>query len=820
MAWRRLPGVRVRATGNWLRRRRISPAALLFVLLASVYMLTWSGRINSNDALLLLNASSSLVRYGDMRADLGAGNTPQTPDQFVAGPGYGELQEIRVEPLQVWLAAPLYWLALHLPGPGLAHTVYLFNVLVSAAAVSLFYAYARMLAYSERAALAASLLLGLATIVWPYSDTFFQAPLTPLLLLLAAFLLERCRHNNWRVPLTVLAALTALALLPLSRQSALLAIPALMVIALPEPDTLRRGRARLILAATAAVVLVPALLFVLPRWEWLLYTLRQVAGALDMDRVITALHSYLLSPGGSLWGTSPVLLLALPGAWALLRNGRQRYALVAALMLGGHALVYAFWQGEHWFGGLSWPPRFLIPVVPFVLLAAMPVFEGLLRAGRPRLLLPGVALLVAYSLWVQLSAVSLPWEVYGAALPPEAGGLGEWGGGLNHLRWLRPVVIPGLWATQPPDFAWLRTRAWYWPLLFGATSLLALWQLRRQLTADTPGPARHGSLPSILTVAAMPALMLPALALLPPDPLYDAPDADLAALLQELAREAGPDDLVLLNDLELERYLVNYAKLERPRLVSLPFHPGESGSPEQPPEIVSDNPEILLHRNAAQQITALANARERIWLLAGNGPWLPWSVRPVERFMAENHYLLRELTGGPRARLLEYDTSPAPDPLLASIPDWSSTLRYGDDILLTGFSLPRGRDYQPGDSLPVTFYWQALAGIAHSWKVAWFVAAAESPPATQGQDGVPVAGFAPTSDWRPGVPVLDNRALRLPDSLPAGAYHILVVLYRAGESAPLIRLPVTNGRALEGNIGVLPVTIRITQGLSATSRSG
>ena len=204
------------------------------MLLASIYMLTWSGRINSNDALLLLNASGSLVRYGDMRADLGAGNTPTSPGQLIPGPGYESLPEIRVEPLQAWLAAPLYWLALRLPGPGLAHTVYLFNVLVSAAAVSLFFLYARMLGHSERAALLASLLLGLATIVWPYSDSFFQAPLTLLMILLVAFQLERWRRSGWRAPMPALLALLALLLMPLARQSALLALPALAVLVLPD----------------------------------------------------------------------------------------------------------------------------------------------------------------------------------------------------------------------------------------------------------------------------------------------------------------------------------------------------------------------------------------------------------------------------------------------------------------------------------------------------------------------------------------------------------------------------------------------------------
>ena len=64
------------------------------------------------------------------------------------------------------------------------------------------------------------------------------------------------------------------------------------------------------------------------------------------------------------------------------------------------------------------------------------------------------AVLLIYSVWVQLSGVTLDWEVYPSLLPPEAHGLIEWGGGLNDLRYLRWVLIPQLWRSVPLDIAW------------------------------------------------------------------------------------------------------------------------------------------------------------------------------------------------------------------------------------------------------------------------------------------------------------------------------------------------------------------------------
>lgn len=795
------------------RDTRLRPAVpvALFVLLASVYMITWSGRINSNDALLLLNATGNLVRFGDMRADLAAGSVPPGPGDLQVAVTEPPLPDIRVEPLQPVLAAPLYWLALLLPDVGLAHSVYLFNVLVSAAACGLFFLYARACGYSGAAAVLGSAALGLATIVWPYSDSFFQAPLALFMVLLAGYQLERLRQQRWSAPIPILLALATLLLLPLSHQSTLLAVPALLIIALPERSAFRALHRRNALLALLMLLILALVLVASPGFQKEIRTVFWHLGRLDPAEQVRRIHSYLISPGGSLWGTSPVLLLALPGGWILWRECRARQALVALAMMLVFALASSIYLDSQWFGGLSWPPRFLVPVVPFLLLAAMPVFERVTHRSRSRGLVLPVSLLLAYSVWVQISGVSLPWEAYGKALPPESGGYGDWGGGMNVLRWLRQVVIPGLWSQQAWDFAWLRMQAPGWLLLFAATAMLAAFHIRGRLLPDAERSG-NSRLATLLLPPAMLLLMLAALALLPPDPLYGAPNDDLASLLADVPQLTGPDDLVLLNDLELAPWLLNYAKFTRPRLVSLPFHPGEKGSPEQEARIASDNPEVLLQGSAMQQIAALAGYRERLWLLAANGPWLPWSVRPVERYLARNHYPIQEIEGGPRARLIEYDTSIAPDPLLPAVPDRRASLRYGEQIQLIGYNLPRGTRYDPGESLPITLFWYADTSVDDSWTVAWFLARPESPPAVQGWDSAPQAGFLPTTDWPPGVTQLDNRALRLPADLPAGDYRILVVLYRATGGGEIIRLPVQGGQTRDGQAGLLPTAIQVGQG--------
>lgn len=788
--------------------RRASLLVVLFVLLASAYMLTYSGRIASTDTLFLLDATGSLVHFGDLRLDVTAGVRPPPPITIQTGELYSPLPDVGAEPVQMVLAAPLYWLADKLPGVGLAHMVYLFNIGVSAAAGVVVCLYAQTLGYSARAGVLAALLFGLGTIIWPYSKTFFQEPLALLLVLAVALLLETWRRSRYRAVVWLLLALLLLVAAIFSKQIALMAIPGLVLIAIPgflgqftRRQLLLRGLIVVMIAMVGILLLDPISEFIGDNVR-----LQRLLGLFESPSryVRIALHSYLLSIGGSVWGTSPVILLALPGMWLLHRQRRYRYALVFLTMLLSYAVVTAYWQGASWYGGLSWPPRFLMPVVPFGLLAALPVLDRVLNQPRSRLLTVIVILVAAYAFWVQFSGVTLPWRDYVTGLPPEAGGLIEWGGGMNLVRYLRWVVIPSLWPGAQLDFAWARLNLLWWPLAFLVLALACsglIWRWLRGRCAPRWSAAVCGLLYILLILVGLLAIF--------DDPLYQAENRALHEMLPVMAEDSQPGDVVLLSDLAYERFFTNYGKLDDLRIVSLPFHPGEQPSPEQPPEIISDNPDVLLHPTSGPLIYALAETRERIKLLASSGPFVPWSVRPVERFMAAHYYPIREVQTDPRVRLIEYSTVPAPDPFSAIGPQYTTDLRYGDSIRLPGYELPAGTVYAPGQALPISLYWRADEPVAESYKVAWFLRDANGAAVAQGWDIEPGGGFSPTNRWRAGVPVWDNRALHLPDDLAAGDYRLWVVMYTTDLDGSIVNLPVTGSETSEGFIGILPTIIRI-----------
>jgi hypothetical protein len=793
-----------------MNRRRLLLQAALFVFIASLYLVTYSGRIESGDSLRLFDGMTSLADYGDFYLDLSAFQFP--PDHFDPSFTY-PLQTAGTEPMQMLASLPLYVLAKLLPSVGIVHLVWLFNILIGAATCCLLFSFALTLGYSERAAVAAAIALGAGTILWAYSKTFFREPLMGFLLLLTAFFLERLRQSQYRsVWLMVGTGFTLLAL-TLTKASALSALPALALIALPSRKTLTETRTRrlILLFFIGALVVggVFLLLGVLDVFPGLSerYSIFARLGAATTQNLGVALASYLLTPGASLWGTSPVLLLALPGAYLLARKGKWRYVLAGIVLVAVFAVGYALVNGVYWFGGLSWPPRFLVPVVPFLMLLTLPVFERLLRRPITLWLVPAIALF-AYSVWIQFNAVSLNWADYLLALPAEANGYLEWEGGMTNPAYFRWVVLPSLWSQRPFDIAWSLTHAtgfiWAFALLAAAALVWLIALVRR--------PRKHsGAITAALLIGWFSLAAAGFVHLYHYDERYRAYDESLFAMLPVIASETGAEDVILISSPgspPYQNFFMNYGE-GGGRVIALPLQPGDQPSPEQPPQVVSDNPDALLTRETVQLITNLALTRERLWLLVDGGPDLWWSLRPVEQYMNAHYYPIRTIATGPTTRLIEYSTTVAPDPFAFRSAEHTSDLEFGETIRLIGVDLPDGLTYHASDALPLSLNWLATQPLDSNYTVAVYLRDMNGAPIGQ-YDSQPNGGFSPTSGWIVNAPIWDNRAFRLPNDLPAGEYQLWVKVYQFAPDGTPQDLTVTGSNTLDGVIGVLPVTITVT----------
>ena len=654
-------------TSNFLNQQRVALLIALSVLVASIYMITYSGRIESSDTLFMFDATGSFVRHGDFRLDLTAGERRfwnyEEP--------LPEIPPLRVdaEPLQLILASPLYWLAEQLPQLGRVHSVWMFNIIVTTVAVAVFYLYALALNYDDLTAVVAAMFFGLGTIVWAYSKTFFQEPLTLLLILSTALLTERWRQTHYRGIVIVLTAVIVFVLAVLARRAAIIALPVFVIIGFPYLDTVFRPfwRRKLFLLL---VVITGGLLYYnsLPqsaqevsRWY------RQVEHIAWYDRMVRAsmnqgIQGYLFAPGGSIWGTSPVLLLSVPGTLMLARRNQMRYVIVAFTMLLLYALIYAYGSNFNWFGGLSWPPRFMIPVVPFFMLMALPFIEYLCHlrwAPRFQAAWAVAIVLLLYSLWIQFNAVSYWWGEYVNLLPVEANGFTEWYGGLNDVRYFRWVLLPQLWGQIPFDFAWVRTDVYWLPIAYGLLAVLSTIVIYIKLCHWSEHVAIR-----LATMVGLPITFVGITAVglwaMYQDDLYLAFSNGLWRAAEIIEDELDDDDVVIISDLGHERFFLNYGDIGKTRLISLPEHPGEQPGPDQLPQVHSPHPVDLLEKPTVQLIDTLAQTHDRLWILADTSPFITYAVRPLERYMAQTYYPVRSIdtTGddGLPVRLIEYST--------------------------------------------------------------------------------------------------------------------------------------------------------------------
>jgi len=787
--------------------RRTTAYLPLFVGLFSLCLLAYSGAIESGDGQRLLDAVRSWVDWGDLRLDLSNWQTPST----IAEVTWFPLEDAGVEPGQVIAAAPLYLLARLVPGIGVVHTIWLFNALVTAAAGVLLTVYARALNASRGAALLLAVVLVGATALYPYSKTFFREPLTLLLFLFSAYAAHRLRVSGYQI-VPLIGCGVALTGLLLTRGSALLAFPALLTIAAPAVSdwgNLRRAwRDRRVRAAILGLIVVGAIgigvliifgaqLGLGSRYD----VIARLVGA-SGETMPTALAAYLLSPGGSLWGTSPILLLAIPGAWLAVRRRAPRQTIAAVLAVGAFAVGYAIFNGRFWFGGLSWTPRFLIPVIPLVLLVCLPVFE---RAVARPLSLWGalVTVLIAYGVWINFTAVSLPLGAYARALPPESGGFLDWAPGLYDPAYFRWMLLPGRWSQEPSDLAWTLIDV---PVFYSVFGVLALSGVYAAWRGGTAG--RRWLVAVALTVGCVVTTAAALNLLHTGDPRYQPNQPELDALLPILERETARDDVILLSSPRNVRYFQNRAVLnDAGRVITLELQPGERPSEAEPALLQSDYAPALLTKETHRLITNLATTRDRLWLLVDGSPDLWWSVRPVERFMSAYYYPIRTIQTGDLTRLIEFDTAIAPDPFGFRGAEIASDLRFGDSLRLTGVTLS-DESAAPGDSIGVTLWWTTDSPLTARYTVALYLRTPDGAPITQ-NDSAPLNGFSQTDSWLPGVPMPDHRGLRLPSGLAPGNYPLWVKVYDYGADGAPRDLPVTAGESLDGAIGVLPITISV-----------
>jgi hypothetical protein len=290
------------------------------------------------------------------------------------------------------------------------------SAVASALTVWIAFLFSWRLSTNVRAAVKTALTLGFATLLWPYAKFGFSAPLATLCVLGGTYGIWLGVRFDRQVMLALGGAGLGGALL-VRQELALLCLPLGLWIIVESRHDWRRIVRRGLLAGLPVVAAVLVTLY---------YNEARFGNPLDTgylrDETIArgsfwvGVAGLLVSPGRSVFVYSPVMLAGLAALVALRRRDPSTMLLLAGEFLVALCFYSSF---AHWDADRSYGPRYLLPVIPLLVLPLVGWFaeSGSItsRALRARLL----TALVVLSVLVQVPGVLVDFSKVG--FTPEVG---------------------------------------------------------------------------------------------------------------------------------------------------------------------------------------------------------------------------------------------------------------------------------------------------------------------------------------------------------------------------------------------------------------
>ena len=213
---------------------------------------------------------------------------------------------------------------------------------------------------------------GLGTIVWPYALTNFSEPLAGAALVSsAAFAIYSVRKRRWRlVPLATLC----LGLAVLTRPVTIVVAPIVFgYLAWHWVSGVIPKRGLVYGVALFSGVCLVILWYNMVRFGSPL-DIGYHGQSLNSASLPRGLAGFLVSPGKGLFWFNLVAVLGVAGLPRMFRRAPVETVFLG-VVAGVYLLAHASWRA--WEGGWCWGPRFLLPIVPFLVVMGLPVLERL-----------------------------------------------------------------------------------------------------------------------------------------------------------------------------------------------------------------------------------------------------------------------------------------------------------------------------------------------------------------------------------------------------------------------------------------------------------
>jgi hypothetical protein len=366
----------------------------LFTLLLTVYALLYTGRPDSLDGEAMLAVSTSLVHSGTPTMNaLAYSDWLAVPMPGMGMLGVDGAVYAKKGMLPSVALVPVVALAELIPCLSIRAAALLLNPLLTAWCAAVVFTAVWRLRYPLWIAFATSLLYGVGTMALVYARTLYDQPLAVLLFVLIALWWIGYRETGSRWQAVGIGLALGLALL-VNTIYALAAPLVLLLLRSPKGSPWRQHGHNLLwmLLAVGSGVLLLAIYNTLRFGQPWVSGYGFSSGEGFIHPLLTGLYGLFLSPYRGLFWYTPLLVLVIP---ALVIGWRRDRSLTLLLftMGGFHAVAFASWWS--WHGGVTWGPRFLLPLIPLWILLLLPLFA--LRWGR--VALAGLAML---SLTVQI----------------------------------------------------------------------------------------------------------------------------------------------------------------------------------------------------------------------------------------------------------------------------------------------------------------------------------------------------------------------------------------------------------------------------------
>jgi len=376
----------------------------VFFFFLFIYILTSTGGIASSDGLTMFYVTQSLVERGEVSVP-GGNTTPGRDGKLYARSGLG-LSLVAI-PFYIAGKAAAALAPANLQGLAAKGLVSLTNAFISAGACLIFFLICIRLGYSRRLAFWLTLGFGVSSYFFPYTKSFLTEPLQTLCFLGAfygLFVYAQTGSSRGLIMAGIFSGMGLLTKAAFILNLALLSWYFVKVSREKSPHRFWRHLFYFVFPILLAGLVTQAYNFA--RFGNIFTTGygREASLAGFSTPLYVGLHGMLFSSGKGFFWFTPLAIMGLFAFPKFTRPYRREAFLFGAVLIV-NLLFYA--KFKSWAGEGSWGPRYLVPLVPFLLLP----IGGLLKTGLKKSRYCFFGLLLSGFL-IQLAGVSIYFGTY------------------------------------------------------------------------------------------------------------------------------------------------------------------------------------------------------------------------------------------------------------------------------------------------------------------------------------------------------------------------------------------------------------------------